>query len=292
MNANAPFKGIACMITGSALLTLSDAVVKWVTASLPVGQILCLRNAFTLAFILLFVFCRSQLKVLRIYNVKAQFFRAFMMIFSTFGFVGGLSLLPLADTIAVAFTGPLLLTVLASLCLREKVGWRRWAAVAAGFVGVVIMFQPGGNSVQWALLLPLLASFAGALRDIVTRYMSSGESSLATLFFATSVVMLAGLVTVFFGWQWPNLVILGLLAISGLLAGCAHFLLIETFRWAEASLVAPFKYSTLLWGVLFGFLFWGDIPQHNVIIGAVLVVLSGFYILHRESKVRRILNRP
>ena len=271
------------MITGSALLTLSDALTKWATASLPVGQILCLRSAFTVIFILLLVAYRGQLQMLRIYNVKAQFLRAIMMIFSTFGFIAGLSLLPLADTIAVAFTGPLMLTVLASLCLREAVGWRRWSAVVIGFIGVVVMFQPAGNSAQWALLLPLLAGFAGALRDTITRYMSTGESSLATLCFATSVVMLAGLATLFWGWQPLDLTLVGLLAIGGLLVGCAHFLLIETFRWAEASLVAPFKYSTLLWGVLFGFLIWGDIPQRNVIFGAMLIVISGLYILHRES---------
>jgi drug/metabolite transporter (DMT)-like permease len=208
------------------------------------------------------------------------------MIFSTFGFVAGLSLLPLADAIALAFAGPLFLTILAASMLAEKVGWRRWSAVIAGFIGVLIMLRPGAGSFNWAALLPLGASLAGALRDIITRRISTTESSLATLHFATLMVVCVGLCTSPFGWQPLPAQDIGLLAIGGLLVGGAHFLLIETFRWAEASLVAPFKYSTLVWGIVFGFIIWGDIPATEVLSGAAVVVASGLYILRRETTTR------
>jgi drug/metabolite transporter (DMT)-like permease len=271
------------MIAGSALLTLSDAAVKWLASGYPPGQILFVRGCFLILLIVLVAWRMEGLSSLRIYNVRGQLMRAGTMIFSTFGFVAGLSLLPLADAIALAFAGPLFLTILAVLMLGEKVGWRRWSAVVAGFIGVLIMIRPGAGSFNWAALFPLGASLAGALRDIITRRISATESSLATLHFATLMVMLAGLCTSPFGWQPLPAQDIGVLAIGGLLVGAAHFLLIETFRWAEASLVAPFKYTTLIWGTVFGFIIWGDMPEQEVLSGAAVVIASGLYILRRET---------
>lgn len=277
------------MAAGSALLTLSDTTVKWVSASLSVGQILFIRSLFLILFIYIFIGI-SHLRnahsgtSLHIGNWRAQSLRTLMMILSTFGFVAGLSLLPLADAIAIAFASPLFLTILASLILGEQVGWRRWSAVFIGFIGILIILRPSGESFNWAALLPLGAGLAAAIRDIITRRISATESSLATLHFATIAVMFTGLATAPLGWSPLPVEALGLLALAGLFAGGAHFLLIETFRWAEASLVAPFKYSTLLWGVLFGFLLWGEIPEREVIIGALLLVVSGLYILRRETR--------
>jgi drug/metabolite transporter (DMT)-like permease len=278
------FKGIGFMLIGSALLTLSDAIVKWLAAGFPVGQILFVRGCIVALLILLVVIPRpGGLLRLRVMSWRAQSVRALCMIGSTFLFVSGLGLLPLADAIAVSFAGPLFLTLLAIPLLGEQVGWRRWSAVLIGFAGVLIMSRPSG-SFDWAILLPLGASLSGALRDIVTRRMGSGESTIATLNFTNTAVIAAGLCTLPFGWQPLQPSDLVLLMATGLLTGGAHFLLIETFRWVEVSLVAPFKYSTLLWGLLLGYLVWGHIPAPTVIAGALLVAGSGLYILHREMR--------
>ena len=198
-------------------------------------------------------------------------------------FVSGLAYLPISDAIAISFAGPLFITALAQPLLGEHVGWRRWSAVLTGFIGILLIVRPGGDVVQWAVLLPLTASLAGALRDLLTRHLSSQETTVAILFSTTLGVILASLVTIPFVWVPVPLVDWGWFALSGFLVGFAHFLMIETFRYGEATLVAPFKYSGVIWAGLLGYLIWGDIPDFTTILGVSIVVLSGIYIFHREK---------
>lgn len=284
--SSAPLRGIVYMVVGGALLTLNDAIIKWMTADYPVGQTLFLRGIFVFLPIVLIVRRTGGLAALRITSWKGQGTRAGLVVFSTFMFITGLSLLPLADAIAIAFAGPIFLTVLAVPLLGEQVGWRRWSAVSVGFLGVLIMLRPGADGLNWYALFPLAAALAGAFRDIVTRRISSTESSAAILLVTTSAVTLAGLASFpFTDWQMPSLSDLGLFAVTGIVLGGAHYLMIDTFRYAEAGLVAPFKYSTMIWAVLFGFAIWGDIPDRWIFAGSALVIGSGLYILHRETRV-------
>lgn len=281
-----PAKGIACMVVGGALLTLNDALLKWLVGAYPVGQLLFLRNLFMLAAIGVVAWRAGGLYVLRVQNVRGQLLRAAMLVVSAFCFITGLKDLPLADAIVISFCGPLFITVLAPPLLAETVGWRRWVAVIVGFAGVVFIFQPTGNTIQWAALWPLASSLAAAFRDIVTRRLCATETSLSILFFSTVAVALAGLATAPFGWAPITATDLSLLAFAGILLFGAHYLLIEALRLAEAALVAPFKYSNVVWGVLFGFLMWGHVPDSATVVGTVVIVGSGLYILHRESRRR------
>ncbi|MBT7758266.1 MAG: DMT family transporter, partial [Rhodospirillaceae bacterium] len=222
--------------------------------------------------------------ILQVKYPKAQLIRAVLMIASTFLFVNGLRRMPLAETIAIAFVGPIFVTALAPVILSERVGWRRWAAVLVGFAGVIVILRPGGGELNWAALLPAGAALCGASRDLLTRGISHGEASGTTLFYSTLGVALAGAVMMPFGWQTPAVGDLGLFALAGLLLSVAHFLHIETFRFAEAAVVAPFKYSSLLWAMVIGFLIWGDIPDSRTLLGAALLVGSGLYIFHREGR--------
>lgn len=244
---------------------------------------MALRGCVMLTFVFAFVWYRRDWQSLRIVNLRTQVVRGVLVVASTFAFITGLSLLPLADAIAVAFAGPLFLTILAVWMLDEQVAWQRWLGVLMGFAGVLIMLRPGSGGFNWPVLLPLAAGFLGALRDVVTRRMTATESTLATLSATTVFVVLGGLCTLPFGWRALSWQDSGLLLAGGLLIGMAHFLLIETFRWAEASLVAPFKYSSYLWAVLLGFFIWGQVPGFWVMLGAVLVIASGLYILRHET---------
>jgi len=275
------------MIAGGALLTANDAVLKWLTGGYSTGQIMFIRGLFVFIPISYFVWRAGGIRCLRIVSVKGQAWRALLVVAGTFCFVTGLSYLPLADAVAIAFAGPLFITALASAFLKEIVGWRRWMAVFIGFMGVLIIIRPTGEAIQWAALLPLTASFTGAIRDIVTRHIAPGEQSATILVVTTTAVCLAGLTTAPFGWAAVAMDDLGLFALSGLLLGSAHFLMIETFRYAEAAMVAPFKYSTIIWATALGFLIWGDIPDGWTLVGSVVVVASGIYILRRESWLRR-----
>jgi drug/metabolite transporter (DMT)-like permease len=283
----APAKGIGLMLIGGLVLTMSDTATKWLTGSYPVGQIMAIRALFTLIPITLFVWQNGGLRSLRIGNFKMQFLRAACAVASSFLFVWGLVHLPLADAIALAFSGPLFVTAMASPLLGEHVGWRRWSAVCLGFVGVLVMVRPTGEAMRWAALLPLCAASMGALRDVVTRLIRMSDSPVAILAFTMAAVALAGFATLPFGWKpvaWEDLLIM---AAAGILVGSAQYLVIHAFHIAEASLIIPFKYLTLIWAALFGFMIWGHVPDQWIIAGAVLVVGSGLYIMHRETRAHR-----
>jgi drug/metabolite transporter (DMT)-like permease len=277
-------KGIAFMVAGGVVLTVNDAVLKWLTADYPVGEIIFLRGAFAFVPIALFIWRSGGMAVMRIRSLRAQGIRAGAAACSAFLFVAALGLMPLADAVAISFAGPLFITALAPSFLGEKVGWRRWSAVVVGFAGILVMTRPGGDTLHWVALVPLGAAFAGSFRDLITRRITTTESTPAIMWFTTLAVTLGGLVTAPFGWRMPAPADLGLCAISGCLLGAAHYLLIEAFRFAEAALVAPFRYITIIWAAVLGFLVWGDLPDHWMIIGSALVVGSCLYILHRERR--------
>jgi drug/metabolite transporter (DMT)-like permease len=196
--------------------------------------------------------------------------------------------MPIADAIAIAFAGPVIATALAALLLGETIRWRRWTAIAIGFTGVVVMLRPTPDLIRVVAVVPLLAALVGAFRDIVTRKMGTGgESTLAIMLVSTSVVTFAGLFTIPFGWVPVDIADTGLFIASALLVGFAQALMIEALRLGEVGLVAPFKYTSLVWAVLLGLLVWGDLPDAWTWVGSTLVVGSGIYIWHRELTLAR-----
>jgi drug/metabolite transporter (DMT)-like permease len=275
------------MVVGMALLTLNNAFLKTLTSDYPPGQLIALRAAFVFIPIALIAWRNDGLESLKINSIGGQSIRAGFLVATQFLMVTSLGLLPLADVTALSFSGPLVITALAGPMLGEQVGWRRWAAVVVGFSGVLIMVRPDPEIFRIAALLPILAASSGALRDLVTRRISTGESSIAILCFSTSAVLLAGLVSMLFDHVPLNMADLPLLAVAGCLQGAAHFILIEAFRHGEAAVIAPFKYTALPWAAVFGFLLFGQIPDIWIITGAMPVICAGLYIVHRERLKHR-----
>ncbi len=292
MRESRPLAGIVCLLGGVALLTLSDAAAKWFTADYPVGEVVSIRALFILAFILLFTAARGRLSELRVKSYRSHLLRGGFACASTLLFVLGLSVLPLADAIAITFAGPLFITALAPLILRERVGWRRWLAVLAGFAGVLLMVSPSGDYARWAILLPLGATFSGSLRDLFTRYISLNETSSSILFSTNVIVLFAGLIFFPAGWRLPDTDDLLLMGFAGALMGAAHYLHIEAFRLAEAAVIAPFKYTNMVWGVLLGFVIWGHLPGPWVVGGSLVVITSGLYIFYREHRLALARKTP
>jgi len=274
------------MIMGGLLLTVNDAIQKWMTAEFPTGQLLSMRGLFVMLPIGVLVWRAGGISTLRIRSLRGQSIRAGLVCLSSLLFLTSLSLMPLADAIALTFAGPLFITALAPFMLGEVVGWHRWLAVLIGFVGVVVMVQPSSGALQWVAVFPLGVALCGALRDIVTRQMHATESTVAIMFYSVLVVILFGFTIGIADWRDMSIDHIGLFAINGVVLGAAYFFLIEALRYAEASMVSPFKYVTLLWAILLGQLIWDDVPGAQVLIGAVLIIASGWYILHRE-KYRR-----
>jgi drug/metabolite transporter (DMT)-like permease len=215
-----------------------------------------------------------------------HFLRAFLVVLSTVLIVISLKLLPLADFVAFLHSAPLIITALATPLLHEHVGRHRWAAVIVGFVGILIMTRPAPGVFQVAALVPIAAACSTALRDIVTRRMSETETTNAMMVWPVISLIVASAPFAPAGWVTPDPADFALMALSGFLVGVSHYLLIEAYRFAEVAIVAPFKYSSLVWAVLLGYLVWGHIPDAWITTGAVIVIASGLYILHREAMRR------
>jgi drug/metabolite transporter (DMT)-like permease len=283
-----PIRSIALMVIASGLLTIQDGMVKWIAQSYPVGQVMTLRGLFVIAIVILWAMARRRTSELRVSNWSLQLTRGTLMAISTFLFVTGLTLMPIADAIAIAFAGPVIATALAALLLGERVRWRRWTAIGVGFTGVVVMLRPTPDLVRLVAVVPLLAALFGAFRDIVTRKMGTGgESTPAIMLISTSVVTIAGLLTIPLGWAPLQVADLGWFVASASLVALAQALMIESLRLGEIGLVAPFKYTSLVWAVLLGVVVWGDLPDAWTWVGSTLVVGSGLYIWHREIALAR-----
>ena len=277
-------RGVVLMTVGCVLITVNDMVMKMLSGSYPPGETIFVRGVFVSIPIALLVYRGGGLHTLRVTNVRGQLLRALTLCASMFMFITSLRYLPLADAVALTFAGPLILTAVAPWALGERVGWRRRSAVAAGFAGVLIMLAPGQDGLRWAALLPLGTAVFEATRDIVTRRLVVTESSVSLTAFSTGLVTLGALATAGHGWQPMSPGDAGLLALAACCMGIALFLMAEAFRHAEATLVAPFRYSSVLWAMIAGWIVFGDWPSPTMLAGAGLVVGSGLYILHREAR--------
>jgi len=280
-------RGIVCILVAGFCLTLQDAVVKWLTGDYPVGEILAIRGSFAMIFASLLVWRRGGLSALRLPHIAGQITRIACVVIGTFCFVTATKHLPLATTLTITFAGPLIITAMAPHFLGEQVGWRRWAAVTVGFAGVLIILRPDTGSIEWAMLLALTVAFTTSIRDVVTRRIAVNSNPAGMLFFALLSVTLTGYATLPTGWHTPLPGDFGLFALTGAMLGFAQFLMIVAFRYSEASLLAPFKYASIVWATVIGFLVWGDLPGDWEIAGSTLIIVSGLYILHRETISRR-----
>ena len=282
LRSSAAMKGIAFMAAGTLFMGVNNAFLKLLTVGYPPGEILFFRGLFFFAPVVFFVWRGGGFKTLRIVSVKGHALRAVLVVASAFLFVNSVRYLPLADVVAIGFSGTLFVTMLAGPMLGEHVGLRCWAAIVVGFIGILLVTRPGSSVFQLAVLLPLGAALATALRDLYTRRLTMRESSNAIMVTSSAAILLSALCTMPFGWRPLMLADFGLMALSGVISGFGHYCMIETFRHAEAVLVSPFKYTAILWAVALGYIFWGDLPDAWVIAGSAVVIASGLYILHRE----------
>ena len=272
-------RGIVAMVAAAGLITLSDALSKYLTEHYPVGQVICLRQLAALLVMLPYVRYVTGFDALRPVNRGGQVVRALLFVGSAVLTVTSLSVLPLSFVTIVLFSGPLFVGLMSAPILGERVDMHQWIAIAAGFAGVLMIVRPAGGGFEWLMLLPVLAAFINGLRDAVTRRISRTDSSISTLFWSGIAVMLAGFITLPFGWKAVDWEGAGWFLAAGFFNGTAHFLAIEAFRLGNAALVAPFRYSGLLWAMFIGFLIWREVPDAWMLAGAGIVVCAGIYML-------------
>jgi drug/metabolite transporter (DMT)-like permease len=278
------FKGVLLMAAGVGLLTVNDAVTKYLALSYPVGQVIGLRQAATLLVLIPYVLLASRWSALRIVNLRGQIFRGTLFIVGSILIVLSLGRLPLATVITMLFVSPIFMVALSAPVLGEKISRQRWIAVIGGFVGVLVVLRPGSDSFQWALLLPLAGAMVNASRDVVTRQLSRTETSIAILFWSNIILMAGGLLTAPFGWLPVSAPYAFWFVVAGICNGAAHFLIIEALRVGEASVVAPVRYTALLWAALLGFVVWGELPGPWLWAGAAVIVGSSLYMIRSERR--------
>ena len=280
-------KGILCMIAGVLVLTTQDAITKWLTAGYHAGEIMFYRGLFSFIPIAVLLWREGGAAGMRSRRPALNLVRALLALATSVLIVTAFAHMPLADVLAVVFASPLILTALSGPLLGEHVGWRRWSAVGVGFVGVLLLTRPGTGALDLAVLLPLGAAFFSALRDITTRRLGGHASPTTILLYTQAVATLAAAPSLAVNSGWPGLLDWLLFAAAGILVGLAHYLIIQAFLFAQAVAIAPFRYLALVWAMLIGFLVWGDVPDLWAIAGSSLIVGSGLYMLHRETRRRR-----
>ena len=283
-----PVRGIACMVLGCGFVALNDAILKWLSTSLPVGELICLRGVFVLLVIPLLAMRDGGLRALRVRDLRGQGVLAALLVAGMFLFVTSLKTLALATAVSLLFTGPLFATALAVPLLGERIGWRRSVALLAGFAGVLVILRPGAATFTWAALLPVVAATCGAVRDIITRRLSVSETSTSLLTVSTVTMVVGGAATAPWAWDPASGFELGLIAVAGVVVAVSQFLMFEALRYGEVGVVVPFRYTTLLTAAIFGFLFFGTVPDIWVGLGALLVAGSGIYIARREARITAV----
>lgn len=276
--------GIGFAAAAFALFTVMDTLIKWLSGGYPLAQIVFFMALFSIVPTSLIVVRAGGLSALRTRRLPGHLLRAGIGLASSFCSFVAYSRLPLADAYAIAFSAPLFITALSVPLLGESVGWRRWTAVAVGFVGVMVMLRPGSGGLGLGVLAALLGAVGYASSVILVRRLSRTETTAALMFYANLVALSVTGAMLPFEFVMPDGRDMILLAGVGLTGGCAQILLISGFRYAPAVVVAPFQYTQLLWGALYGFLIWGDVPNRWMLFGAPIVMASGLYILYRETR--------
>ena len=284
--ADRPFKGIALILASTIFLGASDVTAKYLSASLPSIEIAWIRF---LVFALIMVPAMvpgSPLYAMHTGRLGLQLMRGAALLASSLLFISGLRFLPIAEASATGFVAPLFVTALSIVFLSERVGVRRWLATAVGLIGVLIILRPGTGAFHPAAFFPIVSALAWACTLIMTRMMSGKEAAITTMTYSSiaGVCILSMLVPlVWVAPTWHD-ILFGLLI--GVASTAGQWIVVLAFRYADASVLAPFSYTQLLWVSILGFLIFGEVPDIWTVVGAVFIVSSGLYTAHRE-RVRR-----
>lgn len=271
-------KAALLIVLAMTMISSNDAIIKTASENLSIGQILLIRGA--MACLVLGAIIRFSGRPLLPQAVfsRVNLLRASLETAATLCFVTGLSLLPIATASTLVWTSPLLLTLMVSLFLKERVAPARWMAVGAGFIGMLLVTQPFGGEFAPAMALPLVAALFVAARDVVTRRIDPGLHSFYVTLATLALVTLSGAVLAAFNWQPVRWELLLMMAASALLLTGGFFFHVKAIRMGELSFVSPFAFSGIVVAVILGYLFWNDVPTGLMLTGIGFIIGSCWYI--------------
>ena len=280
------------MIASVVCFSIMDICIKWLDYY-PVGQVLFFR--FFIGFIPIFYIIPKN-KIFSFYKTKRPALHAFRAICGALAIIAlfyGLRELPLADVVSLTFGGPIFVTIASIFFLYEKVGIKRWSAVFLGFIGMLLIIQPAFVDLNYYYISPIIFCIFFACVAISVRSLSKTEENYTIAFYFTSLCTILGLCSIFFSdWIMPTKIDFIIFIILGLCGSLGNLLLTQSYRLAEASLVTPIKYLSLVFAIVFGFVIWNEIPKILTLFGAGLVVVSSFVIFARETKLKTQIINP
>ena len=282
-----PFRGIALSVFGIGCITFNDSMMKLVVNDHPIGQAIFIRSVFVLLLISLIVCRRGGLSELRIHSMRLQLWSAILLVLPIFLFIYALSQLPLSIATIIFFTNPLFVCFFASTWLDERINWLLGSAVMLGFFGATLVLNPTSSAFEWGLLAPLAVALLTAVRELVLRQAMASETAISTLFYATLAVTIVAACTLPLGWVAMDGRECGLLVLAACGFGLGIYSITDSLRFAPASLVAPYKYTAIVWALLLGYLFWGETPTLIVSLGTALIIAAGVAVLYDQRMQSR-----
>ncbi len=296
-------KGILCLMAAVVFLTLSDSIIKWLSPRYALHQIMLFRAGFAMIVVLCIVHFEGGLAALKTRRPMLHLLRGTLLVCANMFFFLGLATMPLAETVALFFVSPMFICLLARPVLGEKVPGASWVAIFIGLCGVIIMLRPGADLFVLTSVLPIMAALTYAAIQMITRKLGMHDKAgTLTFYIQVAFILIGSAMGLVVGdgrfndhdnptfefllraWVWPALDDFGLLALCGFIVGCGGYLMSQAYRIAQASVVAPFEYTSLPFALIIGFVLWGDWPDWVSFAGSVLIIMSGLLIVYFENR--------
>jgi len=279
------------MFMSVCAFSIMDLIVKW-SDSYPLGQVLFFRGFFGLVFYF-FIIPRERLK--NFYYTKRaglHFLRCLFGLIALISIFIALRNLPLATVVSISFAAPIFTTIFSIFFLSEKVGLYRWLAVIVGFIGIIIIAEPGFSSLNIYFIYPIIFCLGLSYVAIAIRQLSTTEPIWLIALNFSAAITLVSFFTIPFGWVMPDIKDLILLSFIGIFGGAANLWLSQSYKFSEVSLVTPLKYLALVFAIIFGYFIWDEIPSIKTLAGALLVIISSIIIFRREVVLKKQVSIP
>ena len=283
--------GFLYMFMSVCAFSVMDLVVKW-SESYPLGQVIFFRGFFG---VLLYFLIMPRDRIKNFYYTKRpglHFLRCFFGLIALLAIFTALRNLPLATVVSISFAAPIFTTILSIFLLSEKVGLFRWLAVIVGFVGIIIITEPGFTSLNIYFIYPVIFCLGMSYVAITIRQLSTSEPVWLISLYFSATITLASFFTIPYGWIMPDIKDLILLMSIGILGGAANLWLSQSYKFSEVSLVTPLKYLALVFAIIFGYFIWNEVPSIKTLIGAFLVITSSIIIFRREITLKKQVTVP
>ena len=276
------------MFISVCAFSLMDVIVKW-SEAYPIGQVLFFRGFCGIIPILFLIPKDRYLNFYKTSRPVLHLKRCFAGLIALISIFVALRNLPLATVVSISFAAPIFTTIFSIFLLNEKVGFYRWLAVLVGFIGIVVISEPGLSNLNFYYIYPIIFCLGLSYVAIAIRKLSSTEPVWLIGFFFSFSIMILSFFTFYQNWIFPSFLDLFLLSMVGILGGLANLWLTQSYKFSEVSLVTPLKYLALVFAIMFGYFIWDEVPTMKTLVGASLVIISSFIIFRREMILKKTL---